>query len=85
MPGKPLLQVNMHDAKTHLSKYVARAQAGETVLIAKAGKAIAKLSPVEPDNSDPRWFFGATRGKWVFDEKVSKALDEVIADAFLEE
>jgi prevent-host-death family protein len=85
MAGKPALQVNIHDAKTHLSKYVARVEAGETLVIAKSGKAVAKLSPIEPDNSDPRWFFGATRGKWVSDEKVSKALDEVIADSFFDE
>jgi prevent-host-death family protein len=85
MASKPEVQVNIHEAKTHLSRYVARAAAGETLIIAKSGKPIAKLSPMGPDISDSRWFFGATRGKWVFDEKVSKALDDVIADSFLDE
>ncbi len=34
---------NIHDAKTHLSRLVDRAAAGETVVIAKAGRPVAKL------------------------------------------
>ena len=39
--------VNMHEAKTHLSKLVAGAVAGEPFLIAKAGKPLVKVVPVE--------------------------------------
>jgi prevent-host-death family protein len=38
--------VNIHEAKTHLSKLLARVQAGERITIAKAGKPIAELTPV---------------------------------------
>ncbi len=38
--------VNIHEAKTHLSRLLARAHAGEEIIIAKAGKPIAKLVPV---------------------------------------
>jgi prevent-host-death family protein len=38
--------VNVHEAKTHLSKLLARVQAGEHIVIAKAGKPIAQLVPV---------------------------------------
>ena len=37
--------VNMHEAKTTLSKLVDLASAGEEVIIAKAGKAVAILKP----------------------------------------
>jgi prevent-host-death family protein len=37
--------VNMHDAKTQLSRLVAAASAGEEVVIARAGKPVAKLVP----------------------------------------
>lgn len=40
--------VNMHDAKTQLSKLVALAQQGEVVLIAIHGKPIVKLVPIKP-------------------------------------
>ena len=38
--------VNIHEAKTHLSRLLARAHAGEEIIIAKAGKPIAKLVPL---------------------------------------
>ena len=38
--------VNMHAAKTNLSKLIARAQAGEEVVIANAGKPVARLTPI---------------------------------------
>jgi len=42
-------QVNIHDAKTHLSRLVDRAAAGEEILIARSGKPVARLvSLAEP-------------------------------------
>jgi prevent-host-death family protein len=40
--------VNIHEAKTHLSRLVDRAAAGEEIVIAKAGVPVAKLGPVVP-------------------------------------
>ncbi|MEQ6903371.1 type II toxin-antitoxin system prevent-host-death family antitoxin [Nocardioides sp. YIM 152588] len=37
--------VNIHEAKTHLSRLLERVEAGETVTIARAGKPIADLVP----------------------------------------
>jgi prevent-host-death family protein len=37
--------VNIHDAKTHLSQLLARVENGETITIARAGKAVADLVP----------------------------------------
>ncbi len=42
---------NIHDAKTQLSKLVERAMRGEEVLIAKAGKPLVRLVPVECDTA----------------------------------
>jgi prevent-host-death family protein len=38
--------VNVHEAKTHLSKLLQRAACGEEIIIAKAGKPIAVLGPL---------------------------------------
>lgn len=38
--------VNIHEAKTHLSRFVEQAAAGEEIVIAKAGKPVAKLVPL---------------------------------------
>jgi prevent-host-death family protein len=40
--------VNVHEAKTHLSKLLDRAEAGEEIVIAKAGRPVAKLVPFAP-------------------------------------
>ncbi len=40
-------QLNMHEAKTHLSKLVERVERGEEITIARNGKPVAKLVPVE--------------------------------------
>lgn len=50
--------VNIHEAKTHLSRLLERVQAGETVVIARAGTPIAELRPIEPR----RVLFGALKG-----------------------
>lgn len=45
--------VNIHEAKTHLSRLLARAAAGEDIVIAKAGRPIARLVAYE-GRSAPR-------------------------------
>jgi len=54
-------QVNIHEAKTHLSRLVARAAAGEEIVIARAGKPIAKLVAYERPREPRR--LGAWKGK----------------------
>ncbi|HLX24182.1 MAG TPA: type II toxin-antitoxin system Phd/YefM family antitoxin [Usitatibacter sp.] len=39
--------VNIHEAKTHLSRLVERVQAGEEIVIANAGRPVARLVPIE--------------------------------------
>ncbi len=41
-----LTMVNIHEAKTHFSKLVARAAAGEEIIITKAGEPMCKLVPI---------------------------------------
>jgi prevent-host-death family protein len=38
--------VNVNDAKTHLSRLIARVERGERIVIARAGKPVAELRPV---------------------------------------
>jgi prevent-host-death family protein len=40
--------VNIHEAKTHFSKLLARVMRGEEIVIAKAGKPVARLIPERP-------------------------------------
>ncbi len=41
------MEVNIHDAKTHLSKLLERVALGEEIIIAKAGKPVARLVPIK--------------------------------------
>lgn len=41
-------QVNIHDAKTNLSRLVEEVASGAVIVIAKAGKPMAKLVPIKP-------------------------------------
>ncbi|MDH7973509.1 type II toxin-antitoxin system prevent-host-death family antitoxin [Sphingomonas sp. AR_OL41] len=50
-PGK---MVNVHEAKTHFSKLLERAHAGEEIILAKAGKPYAKLVPIDAPALPPR-------------------------------
>ena len=45
---------NMHEAKTHFSKLVERALAGEDIVVAKAGKPSVRLVPVVEEQLPPR-------------------------------
>jgi len=56
----PRTQVNMHEAKTHLSRLAERAAEGEEIIIARGGRPLAKLVPI-PDR--PARKLGVLRGK----------------------
>ena len=55
---------NIHEAKTHFSKLLERVLNGEEVIIAKAGKPIARLLPFKEENISPR-IPGIDKGKVV--------------------
>ena len=56
-----MTEVNIHEAKTHLSRLLEKVQQGEVVVIAKAGKPVAKLVRIEEEEPKPRRF-GTARG-----------------------
>lgn len=43
------MQVNVHEAKTQFSRLLERARLGEEIVIAKAGRPVAKLVPIVPE------------------------------------
>lgn len=42
-----MAEVNVHEAKTHLSRLLARVAEGEEIVIVRAGKPVARLIPIE--------------------------------------
>lgn len=78
MKGTRAVQVNIHEAKTHLSRLLARVARGEEVIIAKSGRPLAKLVPLPALRTKRK--FGLDAGKvWIADD-----FDELPPD-FLEE
>ncbi|MFL5256493.1 MAG: type II toxin-antitoxin system Phd/YefM family antitoxin [Rhodopila sp.] len=55
--------VNIHEAKTHFSRLVEAAANGETVVIARAGKPLAKLTALDQPAAGTRRRIGFMRGQ----------------------
>ena len=58
-----MLIVNIHDAKTQLSRLVDRAAQGEAFIIAKAGKPMVKVIPLAPAETGTAHRLGFMRGE----------------------
>jgi prevent-host-death family protein len=71
--------VNLYEAKTQLSKLLERAEAGEEIVIGRAGKPIAKLVPYVQQR--PKRVFGRLKGQIVVHGDFD-ADNEEIADLF---
>ena len=72
-----MLTVNVHEAKTHLSRLLARVEAGEEVVIARNGKPVARLVPVPvPVRERGKRQPGAFKGLIKFDDSFFDPLPE---------
>ena len=70
--------VNVHDAKTHFSRLLDRAQDGQEFVIAKAGRPVARLGPLARQGRKRR--LGLLDGKFRIPDNFNRPLpDEVIA------
>ena len=73
--------VNIHDAKTHLSRLVERVEAGEEIVIARGGKPVARLVPLSL-RTRPRQL-GTLRGRiWLAPDWDSPEVNAEIARDF---
>ena len=71
------VNVNIHEAKTHLSRLLERVAAGERVIISKAGKPVADLVPHRAVDVA----FGGLRGQLTYDDS-SFEVDPEIQEMF---
>ena len=74
------VQVNIHEAKTHLSKLLARVREGEEIIIAKAGFPVARLVPVV--DRPARRLPGSAKGKVAIAPDFDAPLPEAIMQEF---
>ncbi len=71
--------VNIHEAKTHLSRLLKRVAAGEEIVISRAGKPVARLMPLE---SAKERVLGRDRGLFIVPEDFDEPLPEEVVRAF---
>ncbi len=76
-----MLTINIHEAKTHLSRLVEQAAHGESFIIAKAGKPMVKVVPLEEESSAPRRL-GFMAGEINVPDDFDQMGSEHIADLF---
>ena len=74
-----MTEVNIHEAKTRLSQLLLRVAAGEEIVIARAGKPIAKLVPL--GERRPR-VLGTDRGRLEVPDDFDAPLDEATLASF---
>ena len=68
-----MVTVNVHEAKTHLSRLLAKVEAGENIVIARNGTPVARIVPVKRQG---RRQFGSMKGRIKFDDSFFDPLPE---------
>jgi prevent-host-death family protein len=72
------MEVNVHEAKTHLSRLLRRVASGEEIIIARAGAPIARLVPIEVKKKKTRPL-GMDRGRiWIADDFDAPLPDDLL-------
>jgi prevent-host-death family protein len=74
------MEVNIHEAKTHLSRLLERVAMGEEVIIAKAGKPVAKLVGLAEPNK--RRVLGSAAGEFTVPDDFNDPLPKEDEDLF---
>jgi prevent-host-death family protein len=76
------VEVNIHEAKTNLSKLIERARSGDEVIIAKAGTPMVRLVPVD---RPAKPVFGSAKGQIKFKKGWDAPMNKRELDEFLGE
>jgi prevent-host-death family protein len=76
-----MTEVNIHEAKTHLSRLLQRVAEGEEITIARAGVPVARLVAVEQKKSVRP--MGFARGEiWIADDFDDRLPDDLLAEFY---
>ena len=77
-----MLTVNIHDAKTQLSRLVEKAAQGEAFIIAKAGKPMVKVIPLGKTEAGTVNRLGFMAGEFSVPDDFDRMAGDAIADSF---
>ena len=73
-------RVNMHDAKTNLSHYVAELKPGDVLVLCNRNRPVAEIRPIVRKRRKPR--IGWAKGEFTVPKEFFDPLPEEILDAF---
>ena len=76
-----MVRLNVHEAKTHLSRYLDRVEQGETILLCRHNRPIAEIRPL-PNPERHQRIFGVDKGKLVVPPEFFEPLDDETLERF---
>jgi prevent-host-death family protein len=76
-----MVRLNVHEAKTHLSRYLDRVAHGETILLCKRNVPVAEIRPLPAQREEPRPI-GLAKGRIKIPRSFFQPLPEAVIGAF---
>lgn len=76
-----MIKVNIHEAKTHLSRYLKRLEKGESIILCRRNKPIAEIRPLPPAQTKKRPI-GWAKGEFEIPKEFFDPLPDDLLDAF---
>lgn len=76
-----MIKLNIHEAKTHLSKYLAKLKAGERIVLCKRNQPVAQITPLPEAPTHPRPI-GLAKGVFTVPRSFFVVLPDEVLDAF---
>jgi prevent-host-death family protein len=76
-----MVRLNVHEAKTHLSRYLERVEKGETILLCRHNRPIAEIRPL-PNVQRKQRVFGVDKGKVIIKPEFFQPLDDETLEYF---
>jgi antitoxin (DNA-binding transcriptional repressor) of toxin-antitoxin stability system len=76
-----MIKLNIHEAKTHLSKYLAKLKAGDRILLCRRNHPVAEITPLPKAPTRPRPI-GLAKGQFMIPNAFFDPLSEELLQAF---
>ncbi len=80
-----MIRINIHDAKTNLSKYLAKLEQEGKIIICKHNKPIAEIIPIKPEQSGKKRPIGLAEGEFTIPPSFFEPLPEEYIKLFNDE
>ncbi len=76
-----MIKLNVHEAKTHLSRYLSQLSDGDTIILCKRNVPIAEIRPLKPARTERRPI-GLAKGRFEVPPEFFDPLPDDLLDAF---